>query len=125
MHLRTRQRSARRGAANSIQGVGEKFAANPVTGTAATTIPLGLTGGRAGFNPDLALAYDSGAGNGSLGIGWRLNLASIQRKASKELPLYQDGSDRDTYLLSGVEGLVPLRIESKGKWTDDVREEDI
>ena len=44
----------------AIQGIGEEFAANPLPGTAAITIPLGLTGGRSGFNPDLALAYNSG-----------------------------------------------------------------
>src|SRR5215212_5318940 len=48
----------------AIRGIGEKFAANPVTGTVAMTVPLATTPGRSGFGPQLALSYDSGAGNG-------------------------------------------------------------
>ena len=33
----------------SIRGMGEKFAANPVTGTGSMTIPIATSPGRAGF----------------------------------------------------------------------------
>src|SRR5262245_23370823 len=64
----------------AIRGMGEKFAANPVTGTGSMTAPIGASPGRAGFGPKLALSYDSGAGNGPFGIGWSLSLPSISRK---------------------------------------------
>src|SRR5688500_3578966 len=48
----------------AIRGIGEKFAANPVTGTGSTTVPIATSPGRAGFGPQLALSYDSGSGNG-------------------------------------------------------------
>src|SRR5262249_31947988 len=48
----------------AIKGIGEKFSANPVTGTSALSVPLPISPGRAGLQPALALAYDSGAGNG-------------------------------------------------------------
>ena len=51
----------------AIQGMGEKFAANPVTGTGSMSVPIATSPGRAGFGPQLALSYDSGAGNGLFG----------------------------------------------------------
>ncbi|MEQ1660151.1 MAG: SpvB/TcaC N-terminal domain-containing protein, partial [Hylemonella sp.] len=54
----------------AIRGMGEKFAANPVTGTGAMSVPIGTSPGRGGFGPQLSLSYDSGAGNGPFGLGW-------------------------------------------------------
>src|SRR5215211_3444681 len=48
----------------AIRGIGEKFAANPVTGTGSMSVPLATSPGRSGFGPQLSLSYDSGAGNG-------------------------------------------------------------
>jgi hypothetical protein len=53
----------------AIRGIGEKFAANPVTGTGSMTVPIATSPGRAGFGPQLSLSYDSGAGNGPFGLG--------------------------------------------------------
>jgi hypothetical protein len=58
----------------AIRGINEKFAANPVTGTGAMTVPLATSPGRSGFGPQLSLSYDSGARNGPFGIGWSLSL---------------------------------------------------
>ena len=60
----------------AIRGIGEKFAANPVTGTGSMTVPIATSPGRSGFGPQLSLSYDSGAGNGPFGFGWSL-LASL------------------------------------------------
>src|SRR5262245_53980222 len=46
----------------AIRSIGEKFSANPVTGTGSMSIPLAISPGRGGFGPELALGYDSGAG---------------------------------------------------------------
>ena len=35
----------------AIRGIGEKFAANPVTGTASMTVPIFTSPGRSGFAP--------------------------------------------------------------------------
>src|SRR5882672_5256970 len=64
----------------AIRGMGEKFAANPVTGTGAMTVPIAASPGRSGFGPQLALSYDSGAGNGPFGFGWSLSLPAVTRK---------------------------------------------
>ena len=103
----------------AIRGIGEKFAANPVTGTGSLSVPIPASSGRSGFGPTLTLSYDSGAGNGVFGIGWSLSLPSITRKTDKGLPRYEDrpGHDSDVFILSGAEDLVPVLVEKNGAWT--------
>jgi RHS repeat-associated protein len=102
----------------AIRGIGEKFAANPVTGTGSLTVPIALSPGRSGFGPQLVLSYDSGAGNGPFGFGWSLSLPEITRRTDKGLPRFEDGAAResDVFILSGAEDLVPVLVESKGDW---------
>ena len=64
----------------AIRGIGEKFGANPVTGTGSLTIPIFTTPGRSDFYPKLTLSYDSGASNGPFGLGWNLSVPGITRK---------------------------------------------
>jgi len=92
----------------AIKGMGEKFAANPVTGTGSMTVPIATSSSRSGFAPQLSLAYDSGAGNGTFGLGWNLSLPSITRKTDKGLPRYWDAEESDVFILSGAEDLVPV-----------------
>ena len=92
----------------AIRGIGEKFAANPVTGTGSITVPIAVSPGRSGFGPQLALSYDSGAGNGPFGLGWNLSLPAITRKTDKGLPKYQDSEGSDVFILSGAEDLMPV-----------------
>ena len=92
----------------AIRGIGEKFAANPVTGTGSMSVPIATSPGRSGFGPQLSLSYDSGAGNGPFGFGWSLSLPSITRKTDKGLPQYLDAEDSDVFILSGAEDLVPV-----------------
>lgn len=92
----------------AIKGIGEKFAANPVTGTGSLSIPLPLSQGRSGFTPALALSYDSGAGNGPYGFGWSVGYPSITRRTDRGLPCYLDNEESDVFILSGAEDLVPV-----------------
>src|SRR5512146_140434 len=98
----------------AIRGIGEKFAANPVTGTGSTSVPIVTSPGRSGFGPQLLLTYDTGAGNGPFGFGWSLSLPSITRKTDKGLPQYLDSVDSDVFILSGAEDLVPV-LQADGK----------
>ncbi len=100
----------------AIRGIGEKFAANPVTGTGSMTVPLATSPGRSGFGPQLSLTYDSGAGNGPFGLGWSPSLPSITRKTDKGLPGYNDGEESDVFVLSGGEDLVPVLEFRNGAW---------
>ncbi|RYD38426.1 MAG: toxin, partial [Verrucomicrobiaceae bacterium] len=104
----------------AIRGIGEKFAANPVTGTGSMTVPIAASPGRSGFGPQLALGYDSGGGNSPFGLGWSLGLPQITRKTDKGLPRYRDTADCDVFILSGAEDLVPVcRQDSAGTWVRD------
>ena len=101
----------------AIRGMGEKFAANPVTGTGSMAVPIATSPGRSGFGPQLSLSYDSGAGNGPFGFGWSLSLPQITRKTDKGLPQYRDAEDSDVFILSGAEDLVPVyRQDRDGTW---------
>jgi RHS repeat-associated protein len=103
----------------AIRGLGEKFAANPVTGAGSMTAPIATSPGRAGFGPRLALSYDSGAGNGPFGFGWSLTLPSISRKTEKGLPQYRDAEESDVFILSGSEDLVPALVHQNEHWRPD------
>jgi hypothetical protein len=95
----------------AIRGIDEKFSVNQATGTASLSIPVAVSPGRADLSPDLTLSYDSGAGNGPFGFGWRLSLPFIARKTDRGLPRYRDsdGADEpDVFILSGAEDLVPV-----------------
>ena len=103
----------------AIRGMGEKFAANPVTGTGSMSVPIATSPGRSGFGPQLSLSYGSGAGNGPFGFGWSLSLPSITRKTDKGLPQYRDSEESDVYVLSGSEDLVPFLQPDGTRFKDD------
>lgn len=92
----------------SLKGAEEKFQANPVTGSAGVTISLPTSPGREGGTPALSLGYDSGSGAGPFGLGWSLSLPSISRQTSKRLPLYEDTTESDVFVMASAEDLIPL-----------------
>ena len=94
----------------ALRGIGEKFQANPATGTASLAIPIAVSPGRTGFGPLLSLSYDSGSGNGIFGLGWSLSLPNISRRTDKGLPQYNDHDD--IFILSGTEDLVPVTSDN-------------
>lgn len=104
----------------ALQGISEKFATNPVTGTASLKIPLPVSTTRSGFSPQLVLSYDSGSGNSPFGLGWGVAVPSITRKSDKGLPRYQDAADSDTLMLLESEDLVPgMKKNLGGGWDRD------
>ena len=100
----------------AIRGIGEKFGANPVTGTGTMSVPIATSPGRSGFGPQLGLSYDSGSGNSAFGLGWNLSIPSITRRTDKGLPKYFDADESDIFILSGAEDLVPVLVNTGGQW---------
>ncbi|MBX3255088.1 MAG: hypothetical protein KF862_13175 [Chitinophagaceae bacterium] len=101
----------------AIKSIDEKFSVNAANGTAAYSIPLPFSAGRAGTTPNLSLSYNSGAGNSEFGLGWSVDIPCIQRKSDKKLPEYKESIDSDIFLLSGAEDLVHyLEQEANGNW---------
>ncbi|NJK31766.1 MAG: hypothetical protein HC927_04715 [Deltaproteobacteria bacterium] len=109
----------------ALRSIGEKFSPNPFTGTGSTSVPITTSPGRGGFGPTLALSYGSGQGNGPWGLGWMLGVPAISRKTDKGLPEYRDGhpdpKQQDTFVLAGVEDLVPV-LDGQGKVWSQVRD---
>lgn len=103
----------------AIRGIGEKFSANPVTGTGSLSVPIFTSPGRSNFHPSLSLSYDSGSGNGPFGVGWNLSIPTIARRTDKGLPQYRDADESDVYILSGAEDLVPVLHPDGTRFTDD------
>src|SRR5215510_15131033 len=78
----------------SIQGLGESFQPQLNTGSGSTGVKLALPRGPGGITPDLSLAYNSGSGNGALGLGWSLTgMLSVHRSTDRGIPYYVDGVD--------------------------------
>jgi hypothetical protein len=107
-------------AGGAIQGLGEKFAANPLTGMPSLTVPIFTSPGRSGFGPQLALSYQPGSGNGLFGLEWALGVPSISRRTEKGLPRYDAAEGSDTFIMSNAEDLVPaLCQDTGGNWVPD------
>ncbi len=49
------------------------------TGTLSYSVPISVPAGRHGTDPGLALSYQSDYGNGWVGVGWELEVGSIER----------------------------------------------
>lgn len=112
----------------ALKGIDEKFQVNAANGTASLSIPLPLSPNRNGFTPQLSLSYNSGTGNGLFGIGWDIDLPSIQRRTDKKIPRYFDTNEvnaipqEDSFMFSGVEELVPFLELKNDKW--EVKQEE-
>lgn len=90
---------------SQLVGAGN-FNARPVqidtfTGQANLSIPITVPAGRAGMQPQIALSYSSGSPNGIAGMGWSLNMDSIQRSTKKGVPKYNDSQDAFVFIASG------------------------
>ena len=70
--------------------------ADTQSGSANFGVPIDVPPGRAGIQPNIQLQYSSSLPNGLLGVGWSLELGSIQRSAKKGAPSY---TDSDTFVL--------------------------
>ncbi len=73
-------------------------------GTARVSFPIRLPRARGAYQPSLALSYDSGNGNGWLGVGWDLPVSRVQIDGRYGVAEY-NGEER--YLLDG-EPIVPV-----------------
>ncbi|QRM90339.1 hypothetical protein FG167_14205 [Lacinutrix sp. WUR7] len=107
----------------AIQGIGEKYTANPATGTGNFSVPIGVTAGRGA--PQLSVSYSSGSGNSPFGLGWGMSIPQITRKTERNLPLYNEDQDSDTFIISGAEDLVKKfnLNEVSNEWEEETFEQ--
>ncbi len=92
----------------ALRNIDEKFQVNAANGTSSFSLPLPFSKARNGFTPAISLNYNSGSGSGIFGLGWGLDLPSIQRKTDKKYPEYKDALESDVFMFSGAEDLVPF-----------------
>src|SRR5712671_4795540 len=88
----------------SIEGLGESFEPQLNTGSSSYGVAIAIPPGRAGLQPSIRLAYNSGLGNSMAGLGWTFEMPVIKRQTDKGFPAY---SSKDTFIFAGEE-LVPL-----------------
>lgn len=72
-------------------------------GSAKLRYLLQLPTGRQGMAPDVALEYDSKAGNGWCGLGWNLATPTIEVDTRWGVPRYDKVKETETYLLNGLQ----------------------
>ncbi|MBS3049637.1 SpvB/TcaC N-terminal domain-containing protein [Enterobacter mori] len=94
----------------TLSGMGESQASAGVDGMATFSVPLVQPAGR-GTAPDCALVYNAANGNGELGIGWSLPVASVARSTIHGVPRYQD---EDVFLAPDGSELTPY-LDAQGQ----------
>lgn len=82
----------------AIKSIDDKFQVNASNGTAGFCMPFPFSPSHNSFMSGMALSYNSGAGNGTFGLGWNAEPASIARKTEKKLPEYNDAEESDTFI---------------------------
>jgi RHS repeat-associated protein len=100
--------------AGSIEGLGESFEPQLNTGSSSYGVGISIPPGRAGLQPKIHLAYNSGLGNSFVGLGWALDIPCIKRQTDKGFPTY---SSEDVFVFGGEE-LVPLS-NPEGDWRSE------
>lgn len=68
----------------------ESFQPDLLTGRATLSYPIIVPPGRRGLQPSLRITYSSSGSNGSLGVGWSLEMAHIERSTKQGVPRYDD-----------------------------------
>ena len=63
-----------------LTGISASLQPDLVTGTLTGSIPIEVPPGRNGMQPNLMLSYASSGGNGWVGMGWKLEMGTIERQ---------------------------------------------
>jgi RHS repeat-associated protein len=72
-------------------------------GNATLSYPIELPAGRQGVQPELSIGYNSGGGDGWLGLGWDLSVPSIGVDTRWGAPRFDAQQETETYNLSGAQ----------------------
>ena len=83
----------------AIRGIGEKFAANPVTGTGSLSVPIALSPGRSGFGPQLSLSNTiPAAATAPSASAGSCRCRRSRGETDKGLPQYRDSEESDIFI---------------------------
>ncbi len=73
---------------NPMQFSATTVTIDPYSGSASTSLAISTPPGRNGISPNITIAYNSSINSGLLGVGWMLDLGSIQRSTKRGVPQY-------------------------------------
>ncbi|MCI5122835.1 MAG: hypothetical protein D3908_16930, partial [Candidatus Electrothrix sp. AUS4] len=76
-------------------------------GDARLSYPIEVPPGRREMQPQLAVQYSSGGGNGWMGLGWDLSTQAVSIDTRWGVPRYDAAKETETYTLNGQQ-LTPL-----------------
>ena len=79
----------------------QSFQPDLFSGRATTSIPIVVPPGRRGMQPSLTLTYSSTGGPSWVGLGWSVDLGSIERSTKNGVPHY-DATDLFTCQFQGI-----------------------
>jgi RHS repeat-associated protein len=71
------------------------------TGAALLNYPLNIPAGRNDVQPQLAVNYNNGGGNGWLGLGWSLAIPAVSIDTRWGVPRFDPAKETETYTLNG------------------------
>ena len=107
-------------------GLKELKAASPSAGVAMAEVsagnsqgeltaryPIELPQGRGGMQPNLAIGYSSGGGDGLLGVGWDMHTSAISVDSRWGAPRYDSQYETESYVIDGDELLPSPRYLSQ------------
>ena len=77
------------------------------SGSASLGYPINIPVGRGGVQPQLSISYNSGGGNGWMGLGWNLSLPMISIETRWGVPRYDPNKETETYTMDGQQ-LTPV-----------------
>ena len=91
----------------AVKSIGDSFQPNLAMGGGSYKVPVELPQGPGGFSPKIDLIYNTGFGNGPMGMGWIASVPYVERNRTS--PFLPQGEIE--YSLSGAETLVPVSDE--------------
>jgi RHS repeat-associated protein len=99
----------------SLEGVGDNVELDPNMGTMSWGAPIDIPKGH--VTPDVGVAYNSGGGNGPLGVGWSMPTSTVERMTSRGVP----GYDADDFIAANG-GAELVRVGEDGDGNPMYRE---
>ncbi len=95
----------------------QNFQPDLFTGRATTSVPIAVPPGRKGIQPSVGLAYSSSARNSWLGVGWNLEVGSIERSTKNGAPNYS--AEDFTFSFGGGASELVKRASDNTFWAKD------
>ncbi len=84
-------------------------------GDANVSYPIKIPAGRKGMQPQVALQYSSGGGNGWLGEGWNINIPSVSIDTRWGVPTFDPINESEIYSLGGEQLMYP-KLSNDSDW---------